>query len=94
MNTFTLQLVTPEQSVFEGDVRHVSARNNNGYFGILARHAPFLTVLEKGTVALDLPDDSQKEFPVSGGCLEFSDNKCTILADSIDQAILKKAPLS
>ncbi len=85
MNTFTLTLVTPEQSVFEGEVRHVFARSAEGYFGILARHAPFITVLDEGSLALDLPDDSHREFSIRGGCLEFSDNTCTILADAIDQ---------
>ncbi len=85
MNTFTLTVVTPERSVFEGEGRHVSARNHEGYFGLLARHAPFITVLEEGTLTLDLSDDSRQEFSIRGGCLEFSDNTCTILADSIDQ---------
>ncbi len=85
MNTFTLTVVTPERSVYEGEVRHVSARNHEGYFGILARHAPFMTVLEEGNLSLDLPDGSQQGFSLRGGCLEFSDNSCTILADAVDQ---------
>ncbi len=86
MSTFILTVVTPERAVYEGEVRHISARNHEGYFGILARHAPFMTVLEEGILALDLPDDSRQKFLVQGGCLEFSDNTCTILADGIDQA--------
>ncbi len=85
MSTFTLKLVTPEKWDCEGEVRHVLARNTEGYLGILAQHAPLITVLDEGTLAFDLPDGSRREFSIRSGCLENSDNTCTVLADSIDQ---------
>lgn len=84
MKTYDLTIVTPERTVYEGPVRHLKAKNPIGYFGILANHDALLTALERGVLTIDLPDGSKKNFTVGGGCLEFSQNNCTVLADSIE----------
>ncbi len=84
MKTYNLTIVTPEKIVYEGQVQHIKAKNPIGYFGILANHTALLTALEAGALTIDLPDGSKKEFTIGGGCLEFSKNNCTVLADSIE----------
>jgi F-type H+-transporting ATPase subunit epsilon len=84
MNTYDLTVVTPEKTVYEGKVQHLKARNPIGSFGILANHSALLTALEACVLSIDLPDGSKKEFTIGGGCLEFSQNNCTVLADSIE----------
>jgi len=47
---FHLSILTPEQSVFEGEVEYVEAPGSEGYFGVLANHAALVTGLAEGTL--------------------------------------------
>lgn len=85
MSTYTLTIVTPEKTVFSGQVRHMKAMNSQGYFGILHNHAPFITTLDAGDISINLSNDDTepKKFLIGGGCLKFYKNKCLVLADSV-----------
>ena len=43
-------LVSPERELFSGDVKQVDAPGVEGEFGVLPKHAPFMTVLKPGVV--------------------------------------------
>ena len=47
MATFHFDLVSPERMVFSGEVEHVVVPGSEGEFGVLAHHAPFLSMLGK-----------------------------------------------
>lgn len=83
MNTFNITIVTPEQTVYSGEIFHLRARNGLGSFGILARHAPFITALESGDIIMNLPDGTKKNLAISGGYLKFLHNKCLILVEAL-----------
>jgi F-type H+-transporting ATPase subunit epsilon len=84
--TFHVNLLTPERRVFETEALHLYARGALGYLGILAHHAPLLTSLEPGVLSVRLPDSSQRHFVVTGGFLEVSNNRATVLADACEAA--------
>lgn len=84
--TFHVRLLAPEREVFGGEVIHLYARGTVGYLGVLAHHAPLLTTLEPGVMSLRLPNGSQEHFVVTGGFLEVSDNRATVLADQCEHA--------
>ncbi len=81
--TFKLSILTPEQAVFEGEVEYVEAPGSEGYFGVLAHHAAMVTTLGKGLLKVRGTDGQTQSWPVSGGFFEVSDNKATVLADSV-----------
>ena len=83
---FHVKLLTPEREVFASEAIHLYARGSLGYLGVLAHHAPLLTSLEPGLMSIRLPDQSQRHFVVTGGFLEVSNNKATVLADSAEPA--------
>ncbi|MEP7028986.1 MAG: ATP synthase F1 subunit epsilon [Candidatus Eisenbacteria bacterium] len=83
---FRVQILTPEREVFAGDAVHLYARGSVGYLGVLAHHAPLLTSLEPGLMSIKLPDGSQQHFVVTGGFLEVSNNRATVLADAAEPA--------
>jgi F-type H+-transporting ATPase subunit epsilon len=83
---FHVQLLTPEREVFSGEAVHLYARGSLGYLGVLAHHAPLLTSLEPGVMSIRLPDQSQQHFVVTGGFLEVSANRATVLADAAEPA--------
>ena len=82
--TFHLSLLTPERSLLEADIVSLIAPGSEGYLGVLAHHAPLVTALQPGR--LEIRDADQKEtlFSVSGGFLEVSGNRATILADAVE----------
>ena len=45
-------LVSPERELFSGEVDQVDAPGSEGDFGVLAGHAPFMTALREGEVAV------------------------------------------
>ena len=40
---FKLSVLTPDRTVFEGEVEYVHAPGTEGYFGVLAKHAALVT---------------------------------------------------
>jgi len=82
--TFTLAILTPDRTVFEGLVEYVEVPGGEGYMGVLANHAPLVTTLAEGTLKLRKPDGVEESIGVSGGFFEVSNNKATVLADSVE----------
>lgn len=78
------ELVTPERQVMSADVYMVVVPGTEGQSGIMAGHAPYMTVLKDGDeIAVYRTQGSQPErIPVSGGFAEMGANGLTILAES------------
>lgn len=91
---YRLAVVTPEKIIYEDDVKSLIAPGTDGYLGILSHHAPIITSLKPGKLTIKDSSGQEINFAVSGGFLENSGNRCTILADSAefaDEIDLKRA---
>ena len=80
---FQLSVLTPEKTVFEGEVEYVEVPGAAGYFGVLAHHAPLVASLAHGTLTIRKLGGSEEKVQVSGGFFEVSNNRATVLADSV-----------
>jgi len=80
---FHLNIITPTQTVFEGEIRSVRVPGAKGSFQVLLNHAPIVSTLEAGNVFIELADGARKEFQVSGGVFQVLHNEATLLTDSI-----------
>ena len=78
-----LQILTPEEKVFEGTVELVKVPGTKGSFEILNMHAPIISTLEKGEVKVKRTKNQEQIFTISGGVVEVRDNKIIILAESV-----------
>ena len=77
------ELVTPEKLVMSEDVYMVVVPGTEGEFGVLAGHAPFMSTLRDGDLAVYRTAGAEPEkIPVSGGFAEVSDRGLTVLAES------------
>ena len=77
------ELVTPEKLVMSDDVYMVVVPGTEGESGILAGHAPYMTTLRDGEVAVYRSQGAAPErISVSGGFAEVSDRGLTVLAES------------
>jgi F-type H+-transporting ATPase subunit epsilon len=77
------ELVTPDRLVMEDDVYMVVVPGTEGESGIMAGHAPYMTTLKNGEVAVYRTQGAQPEkIAVTGGFAEVSDTGLTVLAKS------------
>lgn len=81
---FQLSIVTPEKVIFEGEVVSLLVPGMEGYLGILSNHAPLITALQPGRIEFQDDQDKIQVFSVSGGFVEVSGNKATLLADTAE----------
>jgi F-type H+-transporting ATPase subunit epsilon len=86
------EIVTPKRLLLSEAVEMVVVCGGDGDFGVLPGHAPLLSTLRPGTVAIYENDKVVKRLFVAGGFAEVSQDRCTVLAEEalaledIDQA--------
>ena len=77
------ELVTPDKLVMSDDVHMVVVPGVEGESGIMAGHAPYMTTLRNGEIAVFRSQGAQPErIPVTGGFAEVSERGLTVLAES------------
>jgi len=80
MDNFHFDLVSPERLVFSGEVEHVVVPGSEGQFGVLAHHAPFLSMLRPGILSI-LGPGQPRRIVVGGGFAEVAPEGLTVLAE-------------
>ena len=89
----TVEIITPEQKLYQGEAEAVQLPGKDGLFQILDKHAPPIATLAEGTVKLDvskaltadeLPDRLRVEgssiyVDIQGGVIEVNANKAIVL---------------
>lgn len=76
-----VEIVTPDEKVFEGEARHVQLPGKEGLFGVLDNHAPIISSLTKGKVKVEAEDGDIQYFEIGGGVVEMQNNKVIVLAE-------------
>ena len=95
--TIHVDIVSAETELYSGLAEMVFVPGKMGELGIAPRHTPLVTTLKPGLVRLELPENKEESFFVSGGILEIQPHVVTILSDSasrtedMDEAAVLKA---
>lgn len=89
-----LEIVSPEATLFSGEVDSVAVPGVNGEFEMLNNHAPIVSILKDGLVKIsgniNLEEDVASKFSkidkgfsleINSGTIEMKDNKVIVLAD-------------
>lgn len=74
-------LVSPARELFASEVDHVIAPGIEGEFGVLANHAPFMTILKDGIVKVLCHNEKDKNFFQRGGFADVTHEGLTVLAE-------------
>jgi F-type H+-transporting ATPase subunit epsilon len=82
--SFSLEIITPQRVIFNGEVTHVKAPGQNGYFGVLAHHEPFMTMLRPGSVMIENGKE-KSEFATAYGFCTIANDKMLMLVDSAEK---------
>ncbi|MFW5831629.1 MAG: ATP synthase F1 subunit epsilon [Prolixibacteraceae bacterium] len=77
-----LEIITPDKTIFEGDVKLVELPGSKGRFVILHNHAPVISTLDEGTVRAVKINGEELRFKVDGGVVENKSNKIVVLVES------------
>ena len=86
MAGFALEIVTPEKTVYSGQVNSLQAPGSEGSFGIMAGHMPLLTSLQIGALSFAEEGGGEARMAVSGGFAEVGRERVTILAETAERA--------
>jgi len=90
-----LEIVTPEATLYSGEVTSLAVPGVNGEFQMLDNHAPIVSILGKGNVkiygTIDLDKSVADKFSkgtnnetllaINSGTIEMKNNKVIVLAD-------------
>jgi len=88
-------LVSPEKLLMSEDCEMVVAPGEEGDFGVLPGHAPFMTTLRMGAIAIHEGGAVKQTVYVNGGFAEVTPERFTILAnraiasDAVDKTALQ-----
>lgn len=84
MANLHFELVTPERLVRSDDVYMVVVPGTEGDFGVLAGHAPVMSTIRDGELAIFATDGATPEtITIQGGFAEVNEKGLTILAESV-----------
>jgi F-type H+-transporting ATPase subunit epsilon len=84
MDSFQLEIVTPEKKVVDTAAAEAQIPGKNGYLGVLPGHAPLITELAVGEVTYR--DGGQEQhLAVAWGFAEVLPDKVTILAETAER---------
>jgi F-type H+-transporting ATPase subunit epsilon len=78
-------VISPEQTLYEGDATSVVAPAHDGEVGILTGHAPMMALLGRGILRLSGPGGDRR-FNVTGGFLQVVDNQVRVVTEEASAA--------
>lgn len=81
MDTFKLEILTPNGVIFDGQARSVVLPGEEGEFGILAGHASLTTLLEAGVVDVEKNDKTVEAIVINWGVVQVDEEKVVILVE-------------
>ncbi len=83
--TLTVRVITPDKTVWDGEVEEAILPSTSGQLGILSGHAPLLTALDTGVMRVR-PDKDWKSIAVMGGFAEVEQDEIQVLVNSAEAA--------
>lgn len=78
-----VSVISPEKTLFEGEVDALVAPAYDGEVGILPQHAPMMTLLGKGELRLGT-GGSVGRFRVNGGFLQVIRDQVRVVTESAE----------
>jgi len=85
MSTFQLNIITPDQSFFAGEVEMVIARTTEGDMAVLKGHSPFAAPLVVSEIRIK-QNDQYRHAACAGGFISVTKEMTTIITDSAEWA--------
>ena len=81
MDTFKLEILTPNGEIFNGQAVSVVLPGEEGEFGVLAGHSSLTTLLEAGVVDVEKNDKTVEAIVINWGVVQVDEEKVIILVE-------------
>ena len=81
MDTFKLEILTPNGEIFNGQALSVVLPGEEGEFGVLSGHASLTTLLSSGVVDVEKEDKSVEAIVINWGVVQVDEEKVIILVE-------------
>ena len=82
-----LEIITPDEKVFEGEVDSATFPGSDGSFQVLNDHAPLMSTLGNGELKYKITSKDKKTtetiLDVEGGVVEVLNNRVIVLAEKV-----------
>ena len=82
---FTVEIISPDKPIVKCDTVGVIIPSYEGEMGILKNHIPLITFLRPGIIKIQ--NQTEKNFFVEEGTVEFADNNLLILTSTAKEII-------
>ena len=83
MNTFSLNIASPDGSLFKGDAVKISLRGADGDLAVMAGHIPFITSVKPCEFHFELDDETVRYGRTDGGILTVSGDEVVFLTGNV-----------
>ncbi|HCC71335.1 MAG TPA: F0F1 ATP synthase subunit epsilon [Bacteroidales bacterium] len=80
MDTLKLSIVTPNGSIFDGDVKTVTLPGKEGEFGVLPGHSSLVSSLTVGVIVIE-KENTTEAVAINWGHVNVSETSVDVLAD-------------
>ncbi len=81
MDTFKLEILTPNGEIFNGDVLSVTLPGEEGEFGVLAHHSSLTTLLTSGVIDIEKEDKKIESVLINWGVVQVDEEKVVVLVE-------------
>lgn len=78
-----ISVLTPDNSIYSGEVQSVKVPGASGAFTILKRHMPIVSSLVKGKVTLSLNGGKEISFDIEKGFIEVTNDEISLLVQGV-----------
>jgi F-type H+-transporting ATPase subunit epsilon len=76
-----LEIITPKEVIFKGDVLSVTVPGSKSPFQILFNHAPIVSSLDEGQIKIADPSNKELTYKNGTGFVELQNNRISILVE-------------
>lgn len=75
-----LEIISPEQTLFEGESEYISFPGIAGSFDVLPHHAALITALREGTIRF-ITDGHAQELKIKSGFIEIKEEIVSVCVE-------------
>lgn len=85
-DTFQFEIITPERVFYSAAISSLVAPGTEGYFGVLAHHAPLLARSSGGKLKVRETTNQERMFEVGPGIVEVLANRVVFFTKQAEPA--------
>ena len=81
MELMKLEIITPNGAIFDAEVKQVTLPGAEGEFGVLAKHATLVSLLDTGAIVIEKADGTEVAVAINSGYVKVDEEKTTCIVD-------------